>query len=121
MKVLVADDDRVWVEVLGTAFRKKGFEVLPAFDGMQTMMAAMQGMPDLIVLDVQMPGGTGLDTLRRLKMSTKTSPIPVIVVSGAADPNMPRTVTQLGAAQFVRKPTTVDDVMAAVRDVLRLS
>ena len=114
MKILIADDDRVWVELLGGALRKRGIEVVTAFDGMQCMMAAMKTLPDAIVLDVQMPGGTGLDALKRLKMSTKTAMIPVVVVSGAQDAAMPVTVRQLGAHSFVRKPTTPDDVVGVL-------
>jgi DNA-binding response OmpR family regulator len=121
MKVLVADDDRVWVEILVTAFRKEGFEVFPAYDGMQATMVAMQRAPDAVVLDVQMPGGTGVDTLKRLKMSTRTGTIPIVVVSGSLDPNLPRAVKQQGATRYMSKPVPADDVVAAVRELLGLS
>ena len=108
--VLIADDDRVWGEVLGAALRRKGFGVLMAFDGMQATMAAQKRVPDLVVLDVRMPGGTGVDALKRLRMSTRTAMIPVVVVSGSSDPAVAGTVAQLGVTRFIAKPTTADDV-----------
>ncbi len=114
--VLVADDDRVWSELLGSTLRGRGYDVITAFDGMQTTMNAMKCLPDLVVLDVQMPGGTGVDALRRLKMSSKTARIPVVVVSGAADPAVARTMAQLGVVRFLAKPAhpgEVADIVAA--------
>ena len=119
--VMIADDDRVWVELLGTALRKHGLQVVAAYDAMQTTMTAMRHMPSLIVLDVQMPGGSGLDALTRLKMSTKTSMIPVVVVSGMTDAGLPKVVAEMGAASFVRKPTTADAVREVVCGLLGTS
>jgi two-component system response regulator VicR len=118
MKILVADDDRVWAELLKTTFQEEGFDVLTAFDGMQATMHAFQSFPDLIVLDVQMPGGTGLDALRRLKMSTKTVKIPVLVVSGSEDAALPGRLEAMGAAAFVRKPASQREVVQAARALL---
>jgi len=115
MKVLVADDDRIWVELLTTTFREEGHDVLAAFDGMQATMHAFQSFPDLVVLDVQMPGGTGLEALKRLKMSTKTAKIPVLVVSGAEDAALPGRLEAMGAARFVKKPATQKQVLDAAR------
>ena len=120
MKVLVADDDRIWVELLGTVLRSKGLEVFVAFDGLHATMVAMKQQPDLIVLDVQMPGGTGVEALKRIKMSTKTGMIPVVVVSGAADAATARTVAQMGANRFIKKPTTADAVRDVVCELLHL-
>jgi two-component system response regulator VicR len=117
-KILIADDDRVWTEFLGTVLRKKGFDVITAFDGVQATMSAMQRQPDLIVLDIQMPGGTGLDALKRIKMSTKTAAIPIVVVSGTKDPNAARTVAALGVPTFLTKPTTAQQVEDVVCGLL---
>lgn len=112
--ILVADDDRIWAELLATTLMRKGFDVVMAFDAMQATMSAVKRLPDLIVLDVQMPGGTGVDALKRLKMSTKTAMIPVLVVSGSADPAVAQAMSQLGVLRFIAKPTTADDVADVV-------
>jgi DNA-binding NtrC family response regulator len=112
--ILIADDDRIWAELLATTLMRKGFDVVMAFDAMQATMSAVKRLPDLIVLDVQMPGGTGVDALKRLKMSTKTAMIPVLVVSGSADPAVAQAMSQLGVLRFIAKPTTADDVADVV-------
>jgi DNA-binding response OmpR family regulator len=121
MKVLLVDDDRMWIALLEASFRERGFDVLTAFDGVQATMQAFQGGPDLIVLDVQMPGGTGFEALKRLKMSSKTVRIPVLVVSGVEDPSLVRKLAGLGAAEHVAKPTTTDRVCAAASALLGAS
>ena len=118
MKVLLVDDDRMWIALLEASFRERGFDVLTAFDGVQATMQAFQGGPDLIVLDVQMPGGTGFEALKRLKMSRKTVRIPVLVVSGLEDPGLRTKLVGLGAAEHVAKPTTTDRVCAAATALL---
>lgn len=105
MKILIADDDKIIDTVLSATFRKRGWQIVVAYDAMQALMYAKQKPPpDLILLDLKMPGGTGLMALERLKASTLTSEIPVFVVSGTDDLDAPKTVEDLGAVGFVKKP-----------------
>ncbi|PYO88210.1 MAG: hypothetical protein DMD66_08160 [Gemmatimonadetes bacterium] len=106
-KILVADDDKVTLETLGAQLRGVGFQVVTAMDAMQAFMIAQRALPDVVVLDIQMPGGTGLDTLKRdtlkrLRTSTKTQAIPVIAIS--AHPKLGPQATALGAVEFLAKP-----------------
>jgi two-component system phosphate regulon response regulator PhoB len=73
---------------------------------------------DLVLLDINMPGGTGVEALRKLKQSNKTKKIPVIVVTGNTDPAVEKQVMDLGAAAYVTKPIDPEALMAAVKDVL---
>jgi FixJ family two-component response regulator len=68
----------------------------------------------VIVLDINMPGGTGVDALRKLKRSVRTATIPVIVVSGSEDAAMPAMVLELGASEFLAKPVDRDALLAAM-------
>lgn len=80
--VLVVDDDRVISHLVTSLLREKGHKVLTAFDAVQGLMQAKRTPPvDAIVLDINMPGGSGEDTLKKIKMSTRTSNIPVIILS----------------------------------------
>jgi CheY-like chemotaxis protein len=101
-KILVADDDKVTLETLGAQLRGVGFQVVTAMDAMQAFMIAQRALPDVVVLDIQMPGGTGLDTLKRLRTSTKTQAIPVIAIS--AHPKLGPQAAALGAVEFLAKP-----------------
>ena len=101
-KILVADDDKVTLETLSAQLRGAGFQVVTAMDAMQAFMAAQRSNPDAVLLDIQMPGGTGLDTLKRLHASTKTQAIPVIAIS--AHPKLGPEAMALGAVEFLAKP-----------------
>ncbi|HSW29321.1 MAG TPA: response regulator [Longimicrobiales bacterium] len=105
MKVLIADDDKIVDAAISAVLRKRGWQTVVAFDAMQALMFAKQApMPDIVLLDIGMPGGSGLMTLERLKSATLTEAIPVVVVSGSEDPELPAKVKAMGAIGFVKKP-----------------
>lgn len=115
--VLIADDDRVLTHLLASRLRGLGWRVDIAHDAMQALMFAMRTAPDVIVLDINIPGGTGIEALRKLKASVKTTQIPVAILSGSIDPRDEPAVLELGAAAFLRKPP---DVAALHRKLLEL-
>jgi len=81
-------------------------------------MTAMRSPTDAIVLDIQMPGGTGIEALRRLRASTKTSSIPVFVLSASADAGTLAQVKALGVQVFLPKPIEPDALDRALCDAL---
>ena len=117
MKVLVADDDPIITRLLHSGLRAKGWEVTLAADAMQAVMFASRTPPDAIILDINMPGGTGIGALKRLKASVKTGNIPVLVLSGASDPALPQTVKDLGADEFLLKPVDLDRLDVSLRQM----
>ncbi|MGH9549648.1 MAG: response regulator [Terriglobales bacterium] len=88
----------------------KGFAVVSAGDALQTWMKALREKPEAIVLDINMPRGTGIEVLERLRMSAQTQHIPVVVVSGSSEPNIASTVKDLGACDFLQKPIDPDQL-----------
>jgi len=104
VKVLIADDDRIFVELVSARLRAKGHQVLAALDAIQAFANAVRNLPDVIILDLKMPGGTGVEALRKLKTSTRTAAIPVIVASGVGDRKQVEAVLALGAEVFLPKP-----------------
>ncbi len=116
--VLLADDDKIQTLMLSSVLRAKGYRVDSAFDATQTFTSAIRTKPDVIVLDIQMPGGTGMLVLERLKASTKTSHIPVIVLSGSTDPDAEASVKQRGADVYLSKPVDVDELLGTLSRVL---
>ena len=113
-KILVADDDRATLETLGAKLRGSGYQVVTAMDAMQAVMVAQRSGPDAVLLDIQMPGGTGLDALKRLRASTKTQSIPVIAMSGTAGPEAERRALSLGAIEFLPKPVDFERLRASL-------
>lgn len=107
-KILIADDSRFQVQLLATHLTPKGFTVVSAADALQTWMTALREKPDAILLDINMPGGTGIEVLKRLRISAKTQHIPVIVVSGNSDEKIERSARELGACEFLHKPVDVE-------------
>jgi DNA-binding response OmpR family regulator len=118
--VLLADDDKVLVTMLSSQLRAKGYSVAVAFDATSAFMVAMKSPPDVVILDIQMPGGTGKAVLERLKGSSKTAQVPVIVLSGFSDRRVIEEVRALGAFDYLSKPADVDRIDTAIRRALSL-
>jgi two-component system, response regulator, stage 0 sporulation protein F len=116
--IVVADDDRSVVILVSEFLRKKGFHVVPAFDAMQAMMGIRQATPKAVIMDVNMPGGTGLDVLQKLKAMTKTSQIPVLILTASLDPSRADEVRALGADEFLTKPVDLKQLHAALLQAL---
>jgi CheY-like chemotaxis protein len=109
MRVLIADDDRVTTALLAAALVRRKWQVMIAQDGMQAVMQAMRvPSPDVIVLDLNMPGGTGFTVLERLRASTRTQQIPVVILTGSLDASAAERAEALGAARFLKKPIEPD-------------
>ena len=118
MNVLIADDDRVYSHLLMRQLKAHGVDSTVAYDAMQAFMVSARIVPDAILLDVNMPGGTGLEVLKRLKQSSKTCMIPVIVISAGTDPNLPFTVKGLGADAFLQKPIPFESLFSKLSQLI---
>lgn len=115
MRILVADDDRQFSQLACQMLIAAGHQAFSAYDGASTMMSAMRTpAPELIVLDLQMPAGDGTTTLMKLKQSSKTALIPVLVVSATPDQSMQDRVRMMGAVGFIPKPIDPDTFIDAV-------
>ncbi len=117
-RILIADDDPVMASTITGVLKARGYEVTLARDAMQAFMFAVQQQPSAILLDFNMPAGTGLGALKRLQASARTSSIPVMVVSGAADLTLPATVRAEGAKGFFRKPVDFDALCARLEELI---
>ncbi len=117
-KVLIVDDDMDWVKVLAIRLRQGGFEVVAATDAYQGVALVHKENPDCIVLDISMPAGGGITTLRNIRMTLHGQMLPVIVVSGVGDPETRRALQEAGARVFLSKPCKAEDVLEAIRKAL---
>jgi CheY-like chemotaxis protein len=114
MLVLVADDDPVTCEMVAAVVRSGGHTPILARDAMQVMFMATHRRPDVIVLDIQMPAGTGIGALEKLRSSAKTADIPVLIYSGILDEAIMERVRSLGTAGCLAKPADPDTLAAAI-------
>lgn len=119
-KILIADDSRVQVHLLAGWLQDQGHEVVEALDAVQAWMKGLRTQPDVIVLDINMPGGSGIDVLKRLKASAKTQHIPVLVVSGTAGPEIRDLAMRLGARDLLEKPLDCEQFRSVVAGALAL-
>jgi two-component system response regulator RegA len=109
--VLLVDDDAVFVERLARAFRQRGYEVRTAHDAEQATALAREESPELAVVDLRMPGRSGLALVRELAgidPSTKT-----LVLTGYGSIATAVEAIRLGAHDYVPKPADVDDLLVA--------
>jgi DNA-binding response OmpR family regulator len=118
MKVLIADDDPVISVLLTEGLRANGHSVVMARDAMQALMIAQKTQPDAVILDINMPAGSGVNALRHLKANSKTSSSPILVLTGVTDPELPATVLALGAVAFLSKPVSPEFLLAELARVV---
>ena len=111
-RLLVADDEPRLLESLCSILRDKGFEVDGAIDGDAVCQQLQDNAYDLILLDIRMPGKSGLEIMAWLKENGIDSQ--VIIVSGHSDYRVVRQAFKLGACDYLRKPYDVDDLIQAV-------
>lgn len=116
--ILIADDDRVFADMLARSLESHGMMVEIVTDGMHASMRAVRDpRPAIIFLDIRMPAGSGIEVLKRIRMSNRTSGIPIVAVTADTNPKLPEEVRALGATEFAQKPV---DLEAIRRLVFRL-
>lgn len=119
-QVLVVDDEQINVLVLKGMLQVAGFSILTAQDGPSGREVARQAKPDIILLDIMMPGETGFETCRLLKQDPATTDIPVIFISALADVENKVRGLEIGAVDYITKPFEKAEVMARIRLHLKL-
>lgn len=116
MRVLLAEDDVEVLDVSSYALRKFGFEVVGVTDGVAAITRWQKDQPELVLLDVNLPGRNGLDVCREIR---KQSSIPIIMVSALADEATIVEAFEAGADDFVTKPVSYRELAMRIRSVMR--
>ena len=118
-QILIVEDEADIRELLRFNLEREGFSVLEAADGNEGLKLALQHMPDLMLLDVMLPGFDGFEVCRRLGAQSETANIPVLMLTARGE-EMDRVVgLSLGADDYVVKPFSVRELMLRIRAVLR--
>jgi two-component system OmpR family response regulator len=115
--LLVVDDDADIVELLAASLRFSGFEVTTARNGHDALALASSSRPDLIVLDVMMPGLDGLAVVRRLRESGNRVPVVLLTAKDATEDRVAGLT--IGGDDYITKPFSLEEVVARIRAVLR--
>lgn len=119
-KVLVVDDLPKNTEILQRALELKGYQVHAVHDGASALEAVARDNPDIVLLDVLMPGMDGFEVCRRIKANPVTRLTPVVLVTGLGDREDRITGIEAGADDFLTKPPVLAELTARVRSLVRL-
>ena len=117
-KILIVDDEPNVVTTLSTRLRANNYEVIAAFDAMQAVRQAHRENPDLIILDIRMPGGGGYTAFERIKLSADTALIPIIFLSALPPAEVKRKAKELGADDFIPKPFESEVLLGKIKKLL---
>ena len=115
--ILIVEDDRSLREGLAMNFRVKGYRVLTAMDGEEGMQKAFDARPDLVVLDIMLPGFSGLDILDELRERGENVPVLILSARGELDHKLEG--LKLGADDYLAKPFELPELLARVEALLR--
>ena len=114
-KILIVDDIRSEVQLIADALAPKGYDCIQASNGSEALERARTERPDLILLDIVMPGQDGFATFRQLKRDATTKDIPVVIVSSKNGESDRFWGQKQGAADYLPKPFTPNDLVSMVR------
>ncbi|MBD2453097.1 response regulator [Nostoc sp. FACHB-87] len=118
--ILIVDDTITNLEIISDALTNAGFSVTTARNGEKALQQIQDKLPDLILLDVMMPGIDGLETCRKLKTDPLTQDIPVIFMTGISDTETKVKGLSLGAVDYITKPCQKEEVLARIKTHLQL-
>jgi putative two-component system response regulator len=117
--ILIIDNDELLREALSRRLQQQGFETLTAASGQQGLEFARHHRPDVILLELRLPDGDGLEVCAQLADDPETCLIPVIVVTGLEDPDILRRSRSAGCHFFLLKPFDPNALLTLIRQSLR--
>ena len=116
--VLMIEDDAEGARLMKLTLGPRGYRVLVASDGLQGLEMAHANPPDLILLDLLLPGMDGLEILSRLRTDPQTADVPVMIISSRDRPTDQHTAAEIGADAYLIKPYGLADLLALLRSLL---
>jgi DNA-binding response OmpR family regulator len=116
--VLLVDDDEDLLVALAAPLRRQGFEVAVATDAVTAVSTAVRQPPDVVIMDIGLPGGDGTMVMQRLHSLPQLAGVPVIMLSGRDPEKHRETALAAGAAAYLAKPIAPDRLAAAVVEAL---
>lgn len=119
MRILIIDDDPEFQLLISTHMRSQNITVFGAADPIQALRVAREKRPDVILLDLGLPGGDGFLILERLKTNNLLSTIPVIIVTARELKEVEGKAIQAGAAASLQKPMKIDSLLTVIEQVMK--
>jgi len=119
VKILVVDDEKDIVDLVSYNLEMEGFRVLKAYDGETALRMVKTGSPDLVILDLMLPGLQGLDVCRAIRGNPRSASLPIIMLTAKGEEVDRVLGLEMGADDYIGKPFSVRELCARVRAVLR--
>ena len=113
-KVLIVDDDELVSKALRIRLQAQGFRVTVAFDAVGAVESAVEERPDVIILDINLPGGNGLIVAERLLEESVTTDLPVVFITAGDQPRLRERAAELSAVAFLAKPFEARELLDAI-------
>lgn len=118
VKLLHIDDEADTVQMVKLALESEGFEVIAAYSGLEGIQKIITERPDIILLDIMMPGLNGYDVLKALKNKPNPLPTPVVILSAKTAPEDIQRALNYGAADYITKPFDILTLADRLRSLL---
>lgn len=118
-KILIVEDDQKIACALNVRLKANGYDVITAFDAMAGVSLVLKHAPDLVILDISMPAGSGFDVADRIRSLPRMAGTPLVFITASRKPEFRVRAEQLGAAGYIEKPFDDDELIAVVRRALR--
>ena len=118
-KILIVDDEKDIVELISYNLEQEGFAVIKAYDGQMAWERVKTAKPDLVVLDLMIPGIHGLEVCKLIRRDAATETLPIIMLTAKSDQVDKILGLELGADDYITKPFNVRELIARIRAVLR--
>ena len=119
-KILVVDDETQIVRLLSLRLQANNYDVVVAYDGYQCIQMVKAENPDIILLDIKMPMGGGLETFENLRKNKITENIPVIFITAYPSVEVKIQVIDMGADGFIAKPFSSEELLNKIRSIIGL-
>jgi len=119
--VMIVDDSPTEVHVMKTALENEGYTTITATDGAQCLQLARESKPDVILMDVVMPGVNGFEATRKLVRNPETGGIPIVIISSKSQETDKIWGLRQGAVDFLVKPVTAAELVAKVDEVIAVA
>jgi len=117
-KILVIEDDPAGLRLVGYTLKKQGYEVVTASNGLEGLKKAREEGPDLVIMDLMLPGVDGFEICHRLRTEPQTARLPILVLSGKTREADRDTALKVGADAYLTKPASPAEVIKQVESLL---
>lgn len=119
-KILVVDDETEVVEIVGKKLQESGYRVTSAYSGEEALLKVKDEKPDIILLDLILPGINGYDVLKQIRQTYKERWIPIIIISARTELDSIRDCYGMEADHYLTKPCEMENILRGIRTMISL-